>query len=203
MDLNGKLHFGINEGLTLRQIYQGTSKINDKQLKNFLVKCLDSELVPKPNEFSICELIIGEKDIEIIPDIFDTNKLHTKNNQIYLGDLSEKIEIYFNHFFKPNWFGVIQNLQEFNSGQYIIGGNPEYILWCINEAKNFNIDLFTLRQLEKLKVFRFKGIKVEMIALNQYKYRPIIEEEYYRFNFQLLSFSLNNENLNYDCEFPF
>lgn len=193
MDLNGKLNFGINKTLTLQQVYQGTSKINEEQLKNFLIKCLDSELVPKPNEFSICELIIAKKYIEIIPDIFDLDKSYTNANQIYLGDLSEKIEIYFNHFFNPNWFGIIQNLQEFNLGKYVIGGNPEYILWCINKAKDFNIDLSTLRELEKLKVYRLKGIKVEMKALNQYKYKPLIQEEYYKFNFQLLSFQVNNK----------
>lgn len=203
MTVNDNFNFGINKGLTLKQVYQGTSKISEKQFQSFLVRCLNAELVPKPDEFSLCEFKIFENEIEIIPEIFDLTKPFSKENQIYLGNLSEKIEIYFNHFFKPNWFGIIENLQNFNSGNYVIGGNPEYILWSINKVKNFNIDLTTLRELEKLTVYRLKGIKVEMTNLNQYKYKTVIEEEFYKFKMQLISIPTKNENINYECDIPF
>ncbi|GEM_PF-6902061 len=203
MTVNDNFNFGINKGLTLKQIYQGTAKIDEKQFQSFLVRCLNAELVPKPDEFLLCEFKIFENEIEIIPEIFDVTKPYSKENQVYLGNLSEKIEIYFNHFFKPNWFGIIENLQNFNSGNYVIGGNPEYILWSINKVKNFNIDLTTLRELEKLTVYRLKGIKVEMTNLNQYKYKTVIEEEFYKFKMQLIPIPTKNENTNYECDFPF
>lgn len=203
MKVNDKFDFGINKGLTLKQVYQGTSEIGKKQLQNFLIKCLNSELVPKPNEFLLCDFKIDQGEIEIIPDFFDATKPISNQNQVYLGNLSEKIEIYFNHFFKPNWYGIVENLQEFNSGKYIIGGNPEYVVWCTNKCKNFNIDIVTLRELEKLKVYKLKGIKVEMTILNQYKYKPIIEEKFHKFSVQLFSVTFKEENINYECDFPF
>ncbi|MBP6577866.1 MAG: hypothetical protein KA796_03655 [Chryseobacterium sp.] len=186
MNITDKFNDGINKGLTLQQVYQGTSEINKTQLRDFLINSFESELVPRPNHFELCELKIDEYEIEVIPEIFNTNKSYSIDNQIDLGNLSESIGIYFNHFFKPNWYGIVENFQKFNSGKYVIGGNPEYILWCINEAKNFNIDLSTLKELEKLKIYRFKGIKVEMISQNHYQYTPIVEDEYFKFKIQLL-----------------
>ena len=203
MSIKNLFSFGVNNGLTLQQIYQGTYAINEKQLSNFLINCLNSELVPKPNQFLLCELKIVAGKIEVIPEILDPNKAYSNENQVNLGDIGENIEIYFNNFFKSNWYGIITDFQKFNSGEHIIGGNPEYILWCINNIDNFNIDLNTIRELESLKVYRLKGIKVEILSINQYRYKTIIEEESFSFKMQLSSTPYNNENNISECDFPF
>ena len=185
MGIDDKYHFGLNKGLTLKEVYQGTPEIDRKLLKDFLLKCLKSKLVPKSEEFSLFELKIDEDKIEVIPEIFNPEISYSEQNQVYLGNIAEKIEIYFNHFFNPNWYGIITHFQEFNSGKCVIGGNPEYILWCINKAEDFNIDLTTLRELESLKVYRLKRLKLEMTKLNHYKYTTIIEEEFFKFKIQL------------------
>lgn len=203
MKADDKFTFGENIGLTLQQVYQGTQLIEYSILNDYLSYAIKNEKIPKPDEFLICDLIIKYDEIEVIPNIFDENKAPSQNNVVYVGDISKKLEIYFNHFFNPNWYGIIDSFQKFNKGENVIGGNPEYIIWCMNNYKYFDINLKTIRELEKLIVYRLKGIKIQYISNNKYRYEPVINEEYYKIKFSLQDKPFENVQETSECDFPF
>jgi|688.fasta_scaffold686391_1 hypothetical protein len=185
MKLNEKITFGQYTNLTLLEVYQGTAKINRSLLKDFLRNCLYDDNVPKVEaEWEFIELIvIREDEITIFPDnTFDEDKEPGSDNLVHLGDISNILANYFNSFFKHNWYGIIETFEKFNNKnrQSVIGGDPEYIEWCLKE-RLINIDAETKQELEKLEINRFNGIKIVQKGTDKYSYQPIILKEHYKF----------------------
>lgn len=185
MKLNEKFTFGQYSNLTLLEIYQGSAKINRCLLKDFLSNCLKDDNVPKVVvEWEFIQLIvIGEDEITVFPDnTFDENKPPGSDNLVHLGDISNILANYFNSFFNHNWYGIIETFEKYNSKnkQSVIGGDPEYLEWCLKE-KIINIHEETKRELEKLEINKFNGIKIVQKDTNKYSYQPIVLKEYYKF----------------------
>ena len=185
MNLNEKFTFGQYSNLSLIEIYQGTAEINKRLLRDFLRNCLNDNKVPKfEPEWQFIELIvIREDEITVFPDnVFDEDKPPGPDNLIHLGDISNILANYFNSFFKHNWYGIIEPFEKYNNKnmQSIIGGDPEYLEWCLKE-KLIYIDNETKHELEKLVVNRFKGIKIIQISTDKYTFHTIVSKEYFKF----------------------
>lgn len=181
MNINDSFTFGQYKNLTLLEVFSGTKKINTTLLKKYLSKSLNESKIEKPNEFQfILELVIMEDEITIFPDnTFDENKPPGVNNLFYLGNMSKKLENFFNNFFKTSWVGIIETLEKFND-KNVLGANPEYIDWCI--SKNYiKLSQETKKELEKKEINRLLGIKVKEKSTNKYSYKPYFQTEYYIF----------------------
>lgn len=118
MRLTEKFTFGQYKTLTLKEVYQGTPNIDKSLIKNFLYRCLNDTNVPKPIHFEFCEFLLTEDEILLFPQIFDEEKPESLHNVAYLGDLSVRIESYFNSFFRKDWYGIVENLEKFNKDTY-------------------------------------------------------------------------------------
>lgn len=184
MERNDIFTFGLNKGLTLQEVFQGTELVNRNLIMNFLSFHSAENYVPKSHVLQLCDFVITENEILVVPQIFDEEKKSSIENQIFVGDISKNIESYFNCFFDPNWYGAqtdkIQSIMEFNkkNGPFVIGANPEYVKWCLFKEK-IKIDDSCKKYLENIQISRLKGIKVEHTGLNKYSYDLIIEKNYY------------------------
>lgn len=185
MKLNEKFTFGLYNNLTLLEVYQGTPKINKTLLKNYLIQCYEG--INRPIAFLefdfIDQIVIREGEIAIFPDnTFDESKEPGLDNLVKLGNMSDKLTEYFKYFFNINWGGMIESFEKFNSknGQYVLGGNPEYVKWCIKENL-ISLETETLLELESKEVYRIKGIEIREINLNRYSFLPIIVKDFFRF----------------------
>lgn len=184
MQLTDKFQFGQYHSLTLKEVYEGTDKIDRELIKNFLNKCLKDENVPKPVDFGFCDVFLTKDEIKIIPQIFDEDKPESPDNVVFLGNLSKKLEHYFNEFFRENWYGIVENLMHFNKNcieRKVIGGDPKYIQWCRMNYNGFNLDIETISQLEVLEVNYLLGISVTETSTDRYSYNLIIQKEFYKF----------------------
>ena len=183
MELNDTFTFGQYKGLTLKEVYQGTDKIDKSFLSKYLSHCLKSKSVPRATFFEFCELLVSENEIIVLPQIFNEEKPLIDNNVVCIGNISGEIENYFNNFFNKNMYGTIDSLEHFNDGQIkqILGGDPEYIQWCLSTVDNFEISDYTKDALEKLPVNRFLGISVSHASTDKYSYKLKTVTEYYEF----------------------
>ena len=120
----------------------------------------------------------------LIPQIFDEDKPESLSNVVSLGNLSEKLGNYFTNFFQKNWYGIVENLEKFNKNnkRTVIGGDPDYIQWCINTISGFILDNDIKKQLELLEVNRLIGISVRQTSTDKYSYQPIIKKEIFKFS---------------------
>jgi len=185
MNIDDIFEFGQYKSLSLKDVYQGTLNINRELLRNFLINCLGDKNVPKPHIFDFLEIQIGFEEINIDPNIFNEEKLESMQNTILIGNLAGDLQNYFNYFFSPNLRGITQSFERFNRSNLstVIGGNPEYLIWCSKEIQEFTLNSQTKDELEKLQVHRLKGISVEQREgyQNSYVYKPIIRTEYFQF----------------------
>jgi hypothetical protein len=195
MYLNSKFTFGKYEGLTLKEVYQGTLNPDKNVIQAFLNKILNTRY----KALETCKLT--DKFLFI-------DKFTVVNNFIYVDGgldpysldegIAESIEVpiieneiknYINTFFQPSWLGVLENLQDFNSKQIEkknIGADPTYIEWCIKEVNSFIIHYSTMKELEKLSIAEIKGIEILWIDDNIYEYAPLIETRKFKFKEQLI-----------------
>ena len=183
MNIDGKFTFGQYKSLSLREVYQGTDRLDDKLLCSYLRHCLQSASVPRPTFLSCSAVIVDVDIIKIKPDIFNEEVAESETNVIHIGDVSAELQAYFNNFFKGNCLGIVISLAAFNhaNGQTIVGGDPEYIEWCLGTIENFQIDDTTKRELESFEVNRLKGITVRMLRKNIYSYETVVHKEFFKF----------------------
>ena len=154
-------------------------------LKNYLIQCFEAEGSPVtfPELDFVDQIVIREDEMVIFPEnTFDVNKEPGLDNLIFLGNISKKLSKYFNYFFSLNLEDKYESFVKFNSenGQFVIGGNPEYIKWCIKE-NHISLDNGTILELDRYVVYRFKGIKILEVSTDKYSYHPIIEKEIFQF----------------------
>ena len=183
MKLDDQFKFGQYTGLSLKEVYQGNPNIDKALLKSYLDSCIKDANVPKPDKFQYLNLLITEEEILVFPEIFNEEEPESLENIIHLGDLSLLIENYFSTFFNKNWYGIVEHFEKFNHKRdtQVIGGDPEYIEWCIGKGKKFSVDNEVKRQLELLMVHRLQGIRVIKTGNNRYKYQTIISTENFKF----------------------
>ena len=183
MELNDHFKFGQYKGLSLKEVYQGNSKIDKTLLKSYLDSCMKDNNVPKPIKSEFFDLLITEEEILIFPGIFNEEEPESLENAIYLGDLSQPLEQYFSYFFNKNWYGIVEHFEKFNHKRdtQVIGGDPEYIEWCIRNVANFSVDKEIKSQLELFPVHRLRGIVVTKINNDRYRYNAEILTENFKF----------------------
>jgi hypothetical protein len=189
MMLTDRFTFGQYKKLQLVDVYQGISEIDLMLFSAFITHCLQNVLVPKPQFFESAEIQITGCLLEIEPHIFNEELPYSKENSMILSDsnnkfgLSSQLEQYFNEFFRPTWLGIVTTLAKFNTeNEYYqtIGGDPEYIEWCMRNNK-ISIDLEVLHRLQDLKVNRLLGVKINRINEFQYEIKPNIAVQKFRF----------------------
>jgi len=185
MNINDTFEFGQYESLSLIDVYRGSQFIDREMLKGYLEFCFSDNTIPKSIEFDLCTLQIGINEMNIIPYIHNEDKTASLKNKIEMGDLSMLLNNYFNNYFSKKLLETIPSFQHFNrdNGPSIIGGNPEYIVWCINNIPGFNLNKETKNELEEKVVHRLIGISIEKVKglKNQYIYKPVIKEEFFKF----------------------
>lgn len=183
MELNDRFKFGQYKGLSLKEVYQGNSNIDKNLFKKYLDICIKDNNVPKPHEFYSLDLLITEEEMLVFPGIFNEEEPESLENVIYLGDLSQPIEYYFSCFFNKNWYGIVEHFEKFNHKRdtQVIGGDPEYIEWCIRNVANFSIDKELKSQLELISVHRLRGILVTKINNERYRYEAEVLTEKFKF----------------------
>ncbi len=184
MQLHEKFRFGQYKSLSLKEVYQGSSAINKKLLNKFLNHCLNDNNMSRPNRFEFCDFLITEDEIIVLPHIFSEEKKKSIENVVWLGDISEDISYYFSSFFRKNWYGIIETFEKFNqrTDSSVIGGDPEYINWCIHMVEGFEVKEEVKVQLELLEINRLLGISVNRVSKDRYTYSPIINKYFYRFS---------------------
>lgn len=187
-NIKDRFTFGQYRGLQLQEVFQGTLNISKELIENFLDKILNN----KPNyangffEIQLIEKFdLNNQKIKLIGQIADETKPLNQNNKLVFGNLEKELSFYVNSFFwKDNNLGILQNIKEYAKSKNIIspiGGDPEYIMWCENNIDEFQLNSKVKRDLEKLKVSRFKGISILYKGTDEYEYREKIEIESYKF----------------------
>lgn len=177
-----KLDFGQYKGLTIKEIYQGTLDINEQFVTEYLNLILNTIL--KDNnfiEFEFIDRIEVEKNIiKIFGDIHNPEKPLSPSNRISLGNIEQVLENYINQYFNPTFLGILKDLKKYNGEQKqknILGGDPEYIKWCIETVRDFNISKECKKYLHNLSIARLIGIQIIYIGNEKYTYQLKFEIE--------------------------
>ena len=181
--------FGKYDGLTLKQVYQGTNCISTDLLKSYVNYVLNNEeedFFQKNIPLNrLMSFEVSEGQIQIKPF----------RNSVK-GDFNKRIEQIFALRNDPADRTYIDSLDEFNVKTYslnkrpveLIGGNPEYITWCLNKIDGFYIH--SMEELFALEIYRFRGFKVSLVKENLYNYEPIIIIENRNLSQALIDFNL-------------
>lgn len=188
-DYDKRMYFGQYKGLSIKEIYRGTLKIDKGLFKDYLDKILnDSNL--DDGIFLEIELIekfdITEGTIKIIGEIHDPGKPLTPANRIVFGNIQNNLVAYINKHFNDNFLGILQDIRKFNKSQtesLQIGADPEYLEWCERNVNDFQLSTNCKRELEKSPIARLKGVQVLYIGQETYEYVPQFSIEEYSFKF--------------------
>lgn len=170
-----KLHFGQYKGLTVQQVYQGTLRIDDELLADYIRMILDGTSM----EFNFIETIqveIGR--FRINGEIHDPEQPLSDANRVYNGNLEENLSHYINRFSHPNSLGILTTIQKFNSERKrptVIGGDPEYLNWCERNIEGFRLTDHCKAYLQSLSVCRFERIDLVYLGDGWYEYSPCIK----------------------------
>ncbi|MDK2842764.1 MAG: hypothetical protein PWQ17_2270 [Anaerophaga sp.] len=184
--------FGKYSGLSVKQVYQGSDKINNDLIKKYLLYKIENPSIIDSNEEILTEIFKFE--------ISDTIFRATPIMDDFKGNWKISIEKLFRD--SSNWTDRLignKSLDDFNTKIYseqknepeITGGNPEYIEWCIKNVEDFMLDPEELIELQKLEIYRFKGIEVIHKIDDIYEYKPKIIIEKFQFSEQI--FEINNK----------
>lgn len=180
--LEQKFGFGKYKGLTFKEVYQGTNDLDKELIIAFLRYKLnqDAEIIMLNEPFiRIDKIQITDSHIKI--------ELY---NEDLIGDWSKSIENIFSEGgkFINNFLRGNSTLDEFYTKNWrlvnnksLVGGNPEYINWCIKKPEGMWFYEKDLTELMALDVYRFQGIKVNYIGNNKYEYSPCIATTKYSF----------------------
>jgi len=186
--LTRRFHFGKYRGLTLQQVYQGTDNISKKLISSYVKHVLEND------EDALNKAILLNRIFTF--EINDTT-IHTKPIQKNIkGNFSQRIEQIFSVRNNPSDKTYIDTLDNFNITSYslnrtaveLAGGNPEYIIWCLNKLDHFFIH--SMEDLYSLEINRFRGIKVKCIGEQTYEYEPIIVKEQRNLPQALIDFNI-------------
>ena len=178
-ELDTKLNFGQYKDLTVRQIYQGTLRLDKLLLRDYLNHILNSKEFSKWAFFNESQFIesfdLSGEFIWIKGEIDNPELSYNKNNLIHFGNLEDKIQKYINQHFHPNFLGILPDIRKFNNivnEPQIIGGDPQYLKWCERKNKNFNLSKNCKNKLSNLSYAKLKGINIMYIGKEMYDYGP-------------------------------
>lgn len=183
MDINEVLVFGRYKGLSVREVFAGNENIDRDLLYAYLlwrVEKGDAENIGNEITSNLFNFKIDRNTIQLFPTLPDFDNLDaSKSLESYFisGDsLSAKLmnlsldSFCYDVYLKPN------------DNKLVIGGVPEYIVWCIRTLKDFYINPDQIETLESDGVNRFLGINVHYTGNNTYEYSPKVIHEPFKFS---------------------
>lgn len=192
--------FGQYIGLTLQEVYQGSVAIDGI----FIEKYLDEILNQRNNTlklFDELDLIenfeISQSKIQINGEIFDCEEPYSKSNSVHFGNIQSKLEAFINNHFNANMSGALFSVKAFNKKLDLvtrIGGDPEYIAWCIKNVEDFQVDKETLDFLQTLPIVKWQGFNLLYVGNETYEYHTKLNIEYFQFNQQTFQLIERNSN---------
>ena len=185
---NEKIDFGKYNGLSLKEIYQGTLNIDRHLLADFLNHILNSKDFQEWSHSEIKHLVerfdLSNGVIEVVGQIFNEEKSKSLDNKVVFGNQQNEIQSYIDKHFQGDFLGITVDIGKFNNinkQPLQIGGDPQYLKWCENNVPNFKIAESCKRKLEKFPVAKFIGIDILYIGNETYEYAPKFSIEKYKF----------------------
>lgn len=158
-----KFQFGRYKGRTLISVFTGDL--------NFSKELIESTILSFYKDFRI-----NDKFIEFFDTGPDEKILDSLNGSIFRFGNAVKSRINS---------GLIGDQFKSESEKLLIKENyadPDYISWCINEIEDFFLIEKDIELLEKVEVFNIKGIEVQTIIDNIYKWNPYYCKSFYKFS---------------------
>jgi len=191
MIIDDTLDFGKYNGLTVREVYQGSNEINKELLKSYL-----KQRIEKPDANNDCSVLVEFANFEISATLLRI----TPVSDDLKGNWTSTIEGFFKDVYEPTtkWVFEIESLDDVNK-QFskdkekvaVTNGNPSYIEWCIKNVDDFYLTPDTLSQLSEMNYFRFIGIEVLLKVDDIYEYKPKFVIKKHVFSEDMIR--LNNE----------
>lgn len=136
-NIDTDLDFGKYQGLTIREVYQGSLKINRHLIRDFLNHILNSKDFQEWTLFDASNFIekfdLTDEFIRVNGEIANHELPEGPRNKMLLGNLEKDLGNYINQHFRPDFLGVLPDLGQFNNLNIIplqIGGDPQYFKWC-------------------------------------------------------------------------
>lgn len=187
MNLDEHFTFGKYKGLTLSQVYQGTQSINGDLLKAFIEsRILEVNKTNPKSHFTseVSDSLIRINSVALNSIIFDLTDIL---NDFFM----DRKEIKYLGYMSLDDLNS-QTANEGVSSPIVVGVQPEYINWCIQNIPHFYVEQGYIEHLQSLPVCRFRGIKVNRKIDDICEYVSVIETQKYDFNESTLE--KNEEN---------
>jgi hypothetical protein len=176
-EIDTRFHFGQYKGLSVQEVYQGTLNPDMSLITGYLKKILQFTDFPEMIwESEFIESVQFENNrFEIIGCIHDLEKPTSEENHMVFGNIQSQLQDFVNLSFKPSFRGSVMSIQKFNAERPIrtvIGGDPEYLVWCMKELEEFQLSNECILQLAKLSICRLVGINIMYVGNETYEYSP-------------------------------
>jgi len=182
-----KLNFGKYKGLQIKEIFQGSLYIKRELIRCYLDEVLNNKR-SNIDEFTELNFIdrfdVTDKIIKIIGNIFNEEKPLIESNRVVTSNLEKKISNLISSHWKSTNLGILENIREYakkNNIVSILGGDPEYLVWCEENIENFELEYCVKKELEQLTINRFNGIVLLYKGNNEYEYREMMEFDNFKF----------------------
>ncbi|MEJ8756374.1 hypothetical protein WG947_05175 [Pontibacter sp. H259] len=197
MNLNDAFTFGKYKGLKLIEVYRGTLIIDPAVLLGYIklllntearhhyentFSCLQLEFV---DEFWVRENLITAYIYTGISDNPDVENLEPKLEELSYN-IENELESYLSIGNQRTGYdlGGFHSLSEFNKSfdsKHIVGGDPQYLSWCIQNIDGFFIPYDKLTLLEQTKVAIFNGFHILHKSGGTYEYSTNFKTGLYKF----------------------
>ncbi len=212
MKINSKLNFGKYKGFKIIDVFRGNKVIDNTNVRDYIDFLLNKNSAYQ-NEF------IGLHDAKIFYAIDDfvvsNNHIDVKGITKYLESNSDErvkignIELVLKNYLNGSFNLSYEPKEIFNflgkqnaSGLKIIGPNPQYLSWCIENISDFFIDSEEITSLQETPITYFKGVDVKYLGSERYSFTPIFETKKYIFSSKTLD--INNKIEDYmETEFEY
>ncbi|MFD3000106.1 hypothetical protein ACFS7Z_07025 [Pontibacter toksunensis] len=210
MNINDRFEFGKYKGLRLIDVYQGTLNIDRCLLREYVNHLLNTKARHHYERAINClkleftdEFIVTESEIKAYIYIESEATRGTDDPELICVPISYNLEddlqsyLTIGNIRLGTEIGGFHSLIEFNKtkgNEHIIGGDPQYISWCIHNVGSFCIPAEELALLEESKVAAFKGFTVIRKGEGIFEYAPCINREAYQFQEKVKE--INREKLN-------
>lgn len=183
MQIDSQFYFGKYKGLTIREVIQGTEKLNRELIKGYI----SEKITNNPSNAFVSSFLSEIMNFEISDTLLRLPPL----KELFNVNWSKTIEDLLKN--SNSWADRLignESLDDFNIKKFSVdrnkpelaGGNPEYIEWCIKNVNDFFIEIDQIEELQLLDVYRFIGIEVSHKIDDIYEYKPTIRIEKYLFS---------------------
>lgn len=194
MQLQERFTYGKYKGLQLIEVYRGTLNIDRQLLKAYVNYLLNGEVWHHfaknfgSSAFNcVDEFHVTEQEIRTLGLIHeDKNGVEINEFVTFIYDVERDIEycLTIGNQIVGYEIGGFCSLAEFSRNydvRLVVGADPGYLSWCIENIKEFYIPTTEIEQLEKLRVSVFNGIHVFRKEDGLYEYFPDMDVKHYRF----------------------